>query len=290
MSHPLPPLEQELPPEALRVLAHATRHTTPCGDGEAVWHAWGDGEPLVLLHGGSGSWAHWVRNVEALAAAGRRVLVPDLPGFGDSALPPGNKDADGVAPVIAEGLPHLVGMRAVDIVGFSFGGLTGGLLAAAHPELVRRLVLVGAPALGLRDKPLPLTAWRHFEEREARLEAHRHNLGVLMLHDPATIDDTALLIQAANVPHDRMARRKLARTDVLLRSLPRIECRVDAIYGEQDALYAGRIEEVVERLRTAPTLGEIVLLPGTGHWAQYENPARFNQELLRLLGQAPNSP
>lgn len=282
MSHH--PLSHDLPPAALRILETATRHTTPCGDGEVVWHAWGDGEPLVLLHGGSGSWAHWLRNVQPLAAAGRRVIVPDLPGFGDSDVPPGNKDADGVAPVIAEGLPLLVGMRAVDVVGFSFGGLTGGLLAAEHPELVRRLVLVGAPALGMREKRLPLNGWRHLHGEE-RLQAHRHNLGVLMLHDEAAIDDLALLLQAANVPRDRLPRRKLARTDILLQSFPRIACRMDAIYGEQDALYAGGIDDLVRLLRTAPTMKEVVLMPGTGHWAQYENAARFNEVLLRLLAQ-----
>ena len=117
MSIPPPPLEADLPPEALRVLALAQRHATPCGDGEVVWHTWGTGEPLVLLHGGSGSWTHWIRNVEALAAAGRRVIVPDLPGFGDSARPPGGQDADGVAPVLAEGLPRLVGDAPVDVAG-----------------------------------------------------------------------------------------------------------------------------------------------------------------------------
>ncbi len=275
-------LAHDLPPQALHLLTLATRHTTPCGDGEVVWHAWGEGEPLVLLHGGSGSWTHWIRNVEALAAAGRRLIVPDLPGFGDSAVPPGNKDADGVAPVLAEGLPYLVGLRAVDVVGFSFGGLTAALLAAAHPELVRHLVIVGAPALGLRDRRLPLVGWRHLE-REARLEAHRHNLATLMLHDPAAIDDLALLVQNANVPRDRMPRRKLAGTDILLRTLPRIECRIDAIYGEQDAYYAGRMDDLQRLLRAVPTLRELVLLPGAGHWAQYEDPAGFHRALLRLL-------
>ena len=125
----LPPLETELPPEALRVLSLARRHTTPCGDGQLVWHAWGreQDEPLVLLHGGSGSWTHWIRNVEALAAAARRVVVPDLPGFGDSARPPGGQDADFVAPALATGLRELLGDAPVDVVGFSFGGLTAAI-------------------------------------------------------------------------------------------------------------------------------------------------------------------
>lgn len=275
-------LADELPPQALRVLATATRHTTPCGEGEMVWHTWGEGEPLVLLHGGSGSWTHWIRNVEALAAAGRLVLVPDLPGFGDSAAPPGNKDADGVVPVLAEGLPWLVGMHAVDLVGFSFGGLCATLLAAAHPELVRHLVIVGAPGFGLRDKRLPLTGWRHLDA-ESRLAAHRHNLGVLMLHRPASVDALAVALQAANVPRDRMPRRKLAMSDIVRRTLPRLECRIDAVYGDKDALYAERLAELPALLATAPSFRSLVLLPDAGHWAQYEDAPAFNSALLGLL-------
>jgi 2-hydroxy-6-oxonona-2,4-dienedioate hydrolase len=280
-------LAEHLPRAALDILQHATRHTTPCGEGDMVWHAWGEGEPLVLLHGGSGSWTHWIRNVEALAAGGRRVLVPDLPGFGDSARPPGNGDADGVVPVLAEGLPYLLGMQAVDIVGFSFGGLSAGLLAAAHPELVRRLVLVGAPGFGLREKRLTLVAWQHLDDPHARESAHRRNLATLMLHRPESVDALAVAVQAANVPHDRMRRRKLAMTDILLRHLGRIECRVDAIYGEQDALYSGGLlDELEVLLRGAPRFGRIVRIPQAGHWVQFEAAAAFDAALLQLLGEA----
>ncbi|MBC5783243.1 alpha/beta hydrolase [Ramlibacter sp. USB13] len=280
----LPPLATELPPEALRVHALARRITTPCGDGDLVWHVWGEdkGEPLVLLHGGSGSWTHWIRNVEALAATGRRVVVPDLPGFGDSARPPGGQDADSVAPAIAAALPALVGDAPVDVVGFSFGGLCGGLMAAAHPERVKRLVIVGAPGLGLRDRRLPLMSWRDAPTEEGKLAAHRNNLGVLMLH-PENVDDLALAVQAANVPRDRMHRRRLALTDILARTLPALTCRVDAIYGEEDALYRDVLPALREKIATTPYLGELVLMPGAAHWLQYEQPEAFHRELQRLL-------
>lgn len=277
------PLEHDLPPEALRVLALATRHATPCGDGELVWHVWGQGEPLVLLHGGSGSWTHWVRNVEALAATGRRVVVPDLPGFGDSARPPGGQDADSVAPALADGLRRLLGDAPVDVVGFSFGGLVGALLAASDAESVRRLVLVGAPGLGLRSRRLPLTPWRDLQDPQARLDAHRSNLATLMLHDAAAIDALAIALQAANVPRDRMHRRRLALTDILVHTLPAIRCRVDAIYGEQDALYRETLVALRQRLAAAPTFDELILLPGVGHWVQYEDAAGFHSVLGRLL-------
>ncbi|RYF36357.1 MAG: alpha/beta fold hydrolase, partial [Comamonadaceae bacterium] len=123
----LPPLRDDLPHAALRILSRARSYATPCGDGEISWQSWGDGEPLLLLHGGSGSWTHWIRNVEALAASGRRVLVPDLPGFGDSARPPEGQDADAIVAPLADGLRTLVGDAACDVAGFSFGGLTGAL-------------------------------------------------------------------------------------------------------------------------------------------------------------------
>lgn len=278
------PLENDLPPEALRVLALSRRLTTPCGDGEMVWHTWGDeaAEPLVLLHGGSGSWTHWIRNVEALAAAGRRVVVPDLPGFGDSARPPGGQDADAVVPAVADALPAILGEAPVDVVGFSFGGLCGGLMAVSHPQRVKRLVLVGAPGLGLRDRRLPLTSWRDQPTEEGRRAAHRSNLGTLMLA-PASVDDLAVALQAANVPRDRMHRRRLALTDVLARTLPAIACPLDAIYGENDALYRDVLPALRETLDKAPTLGELVLMPGAAHWLPYERPAAFHDALLRLL-------
>jgi pimeloyl-ACP methyl ester carboxylesterase len=281
----LPPLESDLPPEALRVLSRARRLATPCGDGELVWHAWGDdgAEPLVLLHGGSGSWAHCLRNVEALAAAGRRVVVPDLPGFGDSARPPDGQDADAVAPAVAQGLRDLLGDIAVDVVGFSFGGLTGTLMAAGHPQRVRRLVLVGAPGLGLRDKRLTLTPWRGVEDADKRLAAHRRNLATLMMHDERAIDDLAVAVQAANVPRDRMQRRKLAMTDIVARTLPALACPVDAIYGDHDALYVDVLEQLPAKLSVTPRFGELVLIPDAGHWVQYEQPAAFHAALLRLL-------
>jgi pimeloyl-ACP methyl ester carboxylesterase len=283
MQSPSTSLANDLPPEALRIEALAARHATPCGEGDLVWHTWGEGETLVLLHGGSGSWTHWIRNVEALAAAGRRVVVPDLPGFGDSARPPDGQDADAVAAAVARGLRDLFGDAPLDVVGFSFGGLCGALMAVDAPRQLRRLVLVGAPGLGLRSRRLPLTSWRDQPTEEGQRAAHRSNLATLMIHRDEAIDDLAVALQAANVPRDRMHRRKLALTDILLHKLPEIRCPLDAIYGQEDALYRDAVPELKARLAAAPTLGELVLLPGVGHWVQYEAPEAFNRELLRLL-------
>ena len=145
--------------------AQARRTTTPIAEGaQIVWHVWGEGGsgvPLVLLHGGSGSWTHWLRNIEALAATGREVWVPDLPGFGDSDGVPGGQDADTMLDPLHAGLQALLGDRRFDLVGFSFGGMTAGMLAARYPQGVRQLVVVGAPAIwASSDKAVRLLGWR----------------------------------------------------------------------------------------------------------------------------------
>ncbi|WP_299761998.1 alpha/beta fold hydrolase [Ramlibacter sp.] len=283
---PLPPLATELPPPALATLSRSQPLRTPCGDGAISWRSWGEGEPLVLLHGGSGSWTHWIRNVEVLAASGRRVLAPDLPGFGDSARPPAGQDADAIVEPLAQGLRALAGDAPLDVMGFSFGGLTAALLAAAQPLRVRRLLLVGSPGLGLRSDRLPLVSWRQAGDAVGRDAAHRSNLATLMLHRAESVDDLAAAVQAANLPRDRMHRRRLALTDILVRTLPAITCRIDAIYGDKDALYLNKLPQLAALLRSGPTFHELVLVPDAGHWVQYEAAEAFNREALRLLATA----
>ena len=184
----------------------ADRLETPCGDGVMVWRAWGAPQagaadpPLVLLHGGSGSWTHWARNIDALVDAGRRVWVPDLPGFGDSARPPSGGDADAIAPVVEDGLERLFGATACELVGFSLGALVTSLVVAANPARARRIVLVGAPALGIaRPTGLLLRSWAHLAPGPAHDAVVRANLAALMFARPAAIDDFVIAVQRHNV-------------------------------------------------------------------------------------------
>lgn len=275
-------------PEVAAVHALAERRETPCDDGTVVWHAWGvrtHAPPVVLLHGGSGSWLHWLRAITPLVAAGREVWVPDLPGFGDSATPPAGGDADAIIAPLEAGLQQLVGDTACDVVGFSFGGMTAGMWLAQHPARGRRLVLVGAPAMGVTPKrQFELKGWRHLPTEALQLAVHRHNLGVLMLHDPAQIDGLALQIHVANVLRDRMPRRRLSSTDILARSLADVRCPVHAIYGEHDALYRNFLPELRAAFASsAPDFRGLQLIANTGHWVQFEAADAFNAALGQVL-------
>ena len=89
------------------VAREAERFETPCGDGKLVWRSWGSGPPLILLHGGYGSWSHWIRNVLPLSRQ-FRVLAPDLPGLGESATPPEPWTAQGLAAMVVAGIERIL--------------------------------------------------------------------------------------------------------------------------------------------------------------------------------------
>lgn len=280
----------QLPDEAQVLLKTAIRMETPCGAGTMVWHVWGQETcshalaPLVLLHGGSGSWTHWLRNILPLVESGRRVLVPDLPGFGDSAAPAHGTDADALPEPVEEGLNVLLGDAACDLVGFSFGGMVAGLLAAQFPARAARMVLVGAPGLGIApEKAIRLNAWRHLTDPGQRDAVHLGNLAALMLYRQGAITDLALRLHVANVLRDRMKGRSLSRTDVLLRSLARVRCPVHAIYGSEDALYRGKMGALETALRQAGNFKALTLIEAAGHWVQFERADAFNEALLVAL-------
>lgn len=252
-----------------------------------VWHVWGQANRpcVVMLHGGSGSWLHWVRNIAALHDASWRVLVPDLPGFGDSDLPPGCVDADALPVHLHAGLQQLQPQGAVQLVGFSFGGMTAGLWLQAYPQDACALVLVGAPGMGLQTAVrTPLKGWRHLPTSEAQADIHRYNLMALMLEHPDALDDLALALHTANVHRDRMPRRRLSSTDVLARTLPEVQVPVSAIFGEHDALYRERLPEVQGAMQTlCRQWNRWTTVPGAGHWVQYEAAQAFNAALLKTL-------
>src|SRR6266480_1270868 len=98
---------QQGPAEFIAEIEHTgTRRATPAGQGEIVWRVFGRGEPLVLLHGGTGSWLHWVRNIEDLSRD-FLLIVPDIPGSGESANPEPPPTADRIAASMLVGLDSI---------------------------------------------------------------------------------------------------------------------------------------------------------------------------------------
>ena len=271
-----------------RLEAASRRIETPCGEGRMAWRLWGQAEgshagapPLVLLHGGSGSWRHWARNIEALARD-RLVVCPDLPGLGDSDMPPPAESPAPVAAILLAGLADILGPRRYDLCGFSFGALLAGHLAAQADGRLRSVTLVGAGALGLPRQITPLRKVRS-ETGEARIAAHRHNLATLMFADPSRIDALALAIQEANTVAARFRSRGFASTTSLKDAVAAARVPVALLYGERDAIAHPEIDRRFAALREVQPGAWTGLVPGAGHWVAYEAPETFNAMLRDML-------
>ena len=262
----------------------ATHELTPCATGSMVWRIWGDGPPLVLLHGASGSWTHWIRNILPLALH-FRVLVPDLPGFGDSDMPPEPHTAETVAGLVAFGLDVLVSPSAkIRIAGFSFGGIIGGLVAARLALRVHTIVLLGPGGLALTRAPIP--PLRRTESSMTADEirgVHRENLRLLMIASPEAIDSLAVYLQMENVRRARFKSGSIPSSNVLLQALPAIRARITGIWGRNDAFAASHIEDRRQVLASVQQDLDFRVIEGAGHWVMYEAADEVNAALLDML-------
>ncbi len=269
-----------------RIQQQATRHETQCGEGQMVWHLWdrsgGTAPAVVLFHGGAGSWRHWVRTIPALVPH-YRVLAPDLPGLGDSGESPVSDDADAIAAVVAEGIDAIIGPDApYDVAGFSFGGTIAACVAARHRRRVRSVTIIGSSGVGPPGSMVTLEKVRHLEG-EARRETHRANLSRLMIADAAKIDGLALAIQHWNTVRSRLRTPNLSRSGAILRAIDRLRSPLNGIWGELDAPANPRGPLRAAALRALRPEADVRLIPGTGHWAAYENPGVVNAVLLEML-------
>jgi 2-hydroxy-6-oxonona-2,4-dienedioate hydrolase len=262
----------------------AIRRTTPVGNGDLVWRVWGTGEPLVLLHGGTGSWMHWMRNIEDLARD-HLLLVPDIPGSGESASPHLPTSVEKVAGALVAGIDAILGPeRRFAAAGFSMGGLISGFVTKLAGDRVTTLVLVGAVGTTARRATMaPMKSWRRLRSDDAKREAHRTNLSILMVHDPAAIDEPALYMQFHNAERSRVRGKHINPTGDLSNTLPSFKGRLASIWGEHDATAGPYLDERRDKLAQLKPGASFDVIPGAGHWVQYEAAEPFNALLRKRL-------
>jgi pimeloyl-ACP methyl ester carboxylesterase len=214
-----------------------------------------------------------------------RLIVASLPGLGESDDAPMPHTPEGIAAIAAEGIARILpaGER-FHLTGFSFGGLIAGHVAASFGESCRSLTLVGAGGLGLKRSAMrKLVSWRHIEDEAGRLAVHRENLEILMIADPAKIDDLAIHLQAENAARGRVNSPTIAMTDTLARKLPLVHARLAGIWGERDATAMEDLPARARLLRGIQPQAPFIVIADAGHWVQYEAADAFNEVLLEVL-------
>ncbi|RJQ56905.1 MAG: alpha/beta fold hydrolase [Desulfobacteraceae bacterium] len=282
-----PPHSGESPTAAVaRIESLSEKRMSPFDSGHMVWHTWdkGKGTPVVLLHGGFGSWLHWIRAVPFLAAR-FSVFAATMPGFGESDDVPESHTLEDLASAVSAGIDYILPQgQPFHIIGFSFGGMVGGLVAALQGERLLSHTFSGSGGMGLTRNSLePLRNWRKAETKEERMAAHRRNLEILMFADPEKVDDLAVYIQNWNTQRGRVRTYKYRHLDILREPLQRVKGRLMGLYGSHDAIIRGHLQERIRYLGAIQPDSVIREVAGAGHWACYEAAEDFIKNYLEML-------
>jgi 2-hydroxy-6-oxonona-2,4-dienedioate hydrolase len=247
----------------------------------------GEGPALVLIHGGMGSWNHWIRNIDVLAPH-FSVRAIDLPGYGES--PPVDRDMSGddFKDLVCRAIDGVVGEGApFRLAGFSFGGAISSHIAARMGDRVKSLTLIGASGFGPLNhaKSLNRRSYKDAGEDQAMLrDIVRNNLLAFMLNDVA--DDHAVDCHAANVKRTRFDSRKVSGADTQRFDLKNIQCPLQIIWGEDDVTARPSVAERVKICRSvAPNL-RFDMVPGAAHWTMYDSSDAINDLMLDFIPRA----
>lgn len=269
--------------------SQAEQHLTPCGDGTMAWRRWAserpDAQPIVLLHGGSGSWTHWIKNITALRKE-HEVWAIDIPGLGDSAMPHQPFTPQSCADAFVVGFREFFSPNnKAKMVCFSFGCHVGTLAAAELNDRLAGMVIIGTAALGLPRSPhmRPFPKERTTMSDQEKRDVHRSVLEILMISQAEHIDDEAIDLQALNIEKARFRSREFAASSDVKDGLAKVQAPLATIWGRNDIIAHPSVETCIEILQTHHPELQHRIIDNAGHWVMYEQADAFNDALLGFL-------
>jgi pimeloyl-ACP methyl ester carboxylesterase len=226
----------------------------------------GDGPDLVLLHGGAGS-RDELEDLRALVGPGRRVIAPDQrahgrsPDLGELSYPLMAADTAGV-------LDEL-GVRAADIVGFSDGGIVALLLARERPELVGRVVAIGANVSWA--PPAPRIYTDGYMARLATIKTDDLPLPDVRQNLPEAEEGWPAIVE-------KYRALWLAEPGITLADLAGVRTPILYVVGDGDT----RVEHTVAMYRATPG-SQLAVVPGAGHDVPRSRPVELAAIVHRFL-------
>lgn len=257
-------------------------------------HDQGQGFPLMLIHGsgpGVTAWANWRLVMPALAEQ-RRVIAPDMLGFGYSERPnPPDYQRDTWVEH-AVGVLDALGIEQADLVGNSFGGGIALALAIKYPQRVRRLVLMGSVGVSFPITPGLDRVWGY----EPSFETMRQLMDTFAYDRKLVTDELAELRYQASIRpgfQESFAQMFPAPRQRWVDGLASREADIRSLQHETLIIH-GREDQVIP-LQASLQLAELIanaqlhVFGHCGHWTQIEHAGRFTRlvdDFLREADQA----
>lgn len=248
----------------------------------------GSGPVVVFLHGsGSGAcgYSNFKGNYPALVAAGYRVILPDLIGYGYSDKP---DDVEYPLSFFIECVKQTldaIGVRRCTLVGNSLGGAIALGYALEYPQQVEKLVLM-APG-GLEEQPDYFTMPGMAVMKEIFMSPEpvtpqrlRHFLENALVHDKSVIDDELVNERHALMRMQNPQVVKTMKVPNLTARLPEIRCPSLAFWGINEKMMPET--GILKLAKGVPNL-RMVTVPNCGHWVMVEHREFFNRSVIDFL-------
>ena len=244
----------------------------------------GNGQTVVLLHGGNYWAASWEGVIDGLVDAGFRVVAMDQIGYGRSSKPIIPYSLDMHAGNIARVLDQL-GVERAAVVGHSFGGMKASRFALLYPERASHVALVNA--IGLADNRAG-RGWRPAEPAEGRsYQAARNTIrGHVAEWDDRYMEYVRIHYGwglSGDWPRLAMVRALNGEQMAYATGVhdwPQIQAPALVVGGELDG---PDFPELARNAAAAFPHGRVVLFPGVGHNPHWEAPESLTRELVEFL-------
>jgi pimeloyl-ACP methyl ester carboxylesterase len=265
--------------------------TVQVGDTRWAYLAGGkkDGPPLVLLHGYGGSNANWLLAARYLTG-NFRLIVPDLPGWGESTRLP---DADyGYAAQVdrLHGFVDALDLGQIALAGHSMGGAIAGLYAAKYPKDVAALVLIDSAGVRFKKNAFvrELEAGKSPFDIDDR-DGFRH-LEAMLFDDPPSVPPRIQDVFIERSQRNRAFRDKVMREITapdarfaLEPKLADITAPTLAIWCMQDAIIdPSALDAIRQGLTHSPDIG-VTQLHDCGHMSIMEKPREVARAITHFV-------
>lgn len=255
----------------------------------------GEGEPVLFVHGISGSWQNWLENLPHVARK-RRAIALDLPGFGASPMPSWTIDMPAYGRLVHD-FCEKVGIEGGTIVGNSLGGFIAAEAVTAGPARFERLALIAAAGIINTWRPeerAVATAWawntfgRRFGDRGRWIVTHPRARQIVFgpfMRYPNRLRADLLFEQIASGLERADGFGEALHTAIghdIRERLGSIELPTLVLSGQSDRVIP--MAAALSYHRRIPH-SRLEIFERTGHVPQLERPLRFNRVLDEFLGE-----
>jgi pimeloyl-ACP methyl ester carboxylesterase len=259
-----------------------------------------DAPVVILLHGFPEFWYSWHRQIEPLAAAGFRVIVPDQRGYNHSSKPRGfHRYALGELTSDVMAIADQLGKQKIFLAGHDWGAAVAWSVALIHPERIARLAILNVPHPSVMRRYLMThrgqlrRSWYMFFFQipflpEALFSANRFRMGRSALERSSragtfTSEDLAQYRAAWSQPGAVTAMIHWYRAAFRFRPhfadrTVRVPTRI--LWGERDRFL---LYEMAEASLRYCSDAEVISFPEASHWLQHEEPARVSELLIEFF-------